>query len=1325
VEEEWKEVKLTKKGSSFDLFVLTKRMMKGRWRLLFDAIFCWVVALLEVKFVDGSRIAVIGAGYSGLSAACELRQLGHDVVVLEKNGFVGGRAHQFEGVGKNGARFIFDAGPSWYWMPEVFERFFERHGRAFSDFYVLKRLDPAYRLIFGKYRKLDVPGGSKQEFMDWAFELEKDHDENADFENLNFMMEEARQKYEKGINEWIWHPMVSLKEMIDPELARAAFQYDMFGSFVAHLRKFIRSPTLLTILKWPVIFLGTSPENTASMYSLMTYGGHALGTFYPEGGMAAPARAMAKLAEEMGVEFRLNHSVTEFVFENEKISGLCFKTKECTSERIDGVVASADYHFVEQNLLPRHLRRYDEIYWSEQVLSPLCVLFYLGFDRSIRGLEHHTFFFDVDLDAHLHAAFVEHQHTSKPTFYVSATSKSDTSVSSNHGGETLFILVPMSYQLNGTDTESFRESLLNTILSRMEQALEESLKPHLVYKQSYGSSEFEMDFHAFRGNAFGHANLLSQSLVLKPRMDSLVPNLVYAGHLTNPGPGVPPAIVSGAVAANLLHDNLNKNDDEHQFSTLVALFIGVHAIVIVYAKVISTRMKSYMACAKLLFEHGRTYFAAATLMNLERFFDTAAMYGLFRVADDFVDNVEDPMERQRNLESFIRDFWRCYESGAGEYELHPTLPAIIESSIRNQYPRDLFERFFKSMRMDVSVNVCETMDDTMEYMEGSAAVIGEFMMPILMPRASAEDRQKAMPHARDLGIAFQLTNMLRDIGEDLDLQRQYIPVQICNKYGVDLKKRDHEQEGFREMMEEMFEHTEKFYISADVGISMLPEDVNDVIRVARLAYHRIHHKIRAQDYDVFSGRAKVHFREKLGIVMSHISTLKIVRMATVELYVNFLHMVTRQPTLLVLFGCLMASLVSIPSCSYLRFHFIFIIPPMIVLLKDGFARSQTLKQSSHFWNLMKWAAVLCAVATLYTAPWDNFLVYAGVWDYPGNRVLFTVGYVPMEEYAFFSLETILCCAMWLACFPDTHALHLVKFGQEGGNGKKPYGMVLLLGLWFMSCRMTGHLHYMGLILIWSIPVLMLQWFYGAGILVMHRKALLKVVSSVTLYLCIVDSWAIRHGIWRINTRFTIQNASYLLPLPIEEAVFFLVTAMMCSWGLTLAAVVQKYQDDHLLNLNEALWKVYDWQNAKTIFTTSTRTFGKLHLNRREWVKLILMALVAQVHDLLLCGFFVLNLKGSFIHDGVIFGAAFSQPKQVIEMMRMFPQLVFLLLPVSRILFWAHMACFLLNCDFGDVENNIIVATKMALVHFLPFRISIAAVAAINHRLSKQNKSRLP
>lgn len=1076
--------------------------------------------------VGESPIAVIGAGFSGLSAALELRLLGHEVVMFEKSDHVGGRGYQWSEKG-----FTFDAGPSWYWMPHVFEDIFAKHGRHSSEFYNLTRLDPAYVVYFGEDDKVDVPGD---------LEGLKAYIKGIEPESaacVDRFFEDGKTLYEKGIDDWIWKPMVSLSEVLDISLVRAALEFNMFGSFETEVQKCVKDERLRTILKWPVIFLGASPKDAPAMYSLMTYAGHADGTWYPDGGMSAPGRALAQTARDAGVTIKLNAEIDKLDIVDGTVVGICSKDGGC--DAVSGVVASGDYHWTEQTLLPKEFRKYDEKYWDNQAMSPSVLLYYVGIDK-VLPLKHHTFFFDDKLDESLHASIDEHRMEEDPVFYVTSTSQVDPATAPKDGSA-LFILVPISYKLNGTDTQEARDAIFNSVVRRMEKDLG-SFSQDIVYKRDYGPTDFENEFHAFRGNAFGHANILEQSLLFKPSMDSLLENLVFAGHLTNPGPGIPPALASGATAARLLHTKLSP-----PWLTAQSALVGFAVFLALCRYSLRTELqRSRRACIRLFYDHGRTFFAGASLMAPQQFLDTAAVYGLMRIADDCVDDVDDFEERRRRLDEFEGIFWRCWRAKSASEADHPVMPAVIETSMRLGYPDNFFERFFKAMRSDITENTCETWDDAIEYIEGSAAVVGEFMLPILMPDASVEEIDKARPHAKDLGRAFQLTNFSRDIDEDLDIQRQYIPVELCKKHGVDLRKRTSQQDGFPEMMEEMYKRCDDYYASGDLGVAILPERIRPVVLVASKLYQSIQDEVRQRNYNVFEERCRVPTKKKMKVASELVEGKVVMQMVAAEvllLTVFALNQIT-VPFCLLVAVWQFCEHFSWPGLTYAGFHCIFTLPALAVVTWLAWRSTPS---PAYFKLAWKFSALLCVVATIWTTPWDNYLVYRGVWGYPDvGHVLGVIGYVPIEEYAFFSIETCFVCMVWVCQGGVEIIPHFRKRGPARFLGLVAFAALFASSLYMLT---TQRAYYLGLIISWSTPILAIQWAFGADALMAQKESWMRPLFISWMYLCVIDRWAIQNGCWSINVAQTLPRFD---SLPMEEAYFFLVTSTMCTWGLQLA-----------------------------------------------------------------------------------------------------------------------------------------------------------------------------
>jgi phytoene desaturase len=481
----------------------------------------------------GKKVIVIGSGFAGLSAASFMAKAGWQVTVVEKHNQPGGRARQLKAEG-----FTFDMGPSWYWMPDVFERYFQQFGKKLSDYYQLYRLDPSYR-IYWEDEPMDIP--ASYEALQNLFNTI----EPGSGEQLDKFLQEAAYKYEVGINKLVHKPGQSLSEFLDLDLITGIFKLDVFNSIKSHVSKHFINPKLKQLLEFPVLFLGALPENTPALYSLMNYADIKGGTWFPEGGMYSIVDAMYKLATELGVKFKLNENVEEIIIQN----GYAKKVRTAnTIFEADVVIGGADYHHIETQLLPKAYRSYTDEYWDKRVMAPSCLLYYVGLNKKLKNVLHHSLFFDTSFEVHGKEIYTTKEWPTNPLFYVSATSVTDKTVAPE-GCENLFFLIPAATGLQG-DTEALRDHYFNMIVQRMEDKIGESILPHIIYKKSYAHSDFINEYNAFKGNAYGLANTLLQTSILKPACKSKkVENLFFTGQLTVPGPGVPPSLISGEVVA--------------------------------------------------------------------------------------------------------------------------------------------------------------------------------------------------------------------------------------------------------------------------------------------------------------------------------------------------------------------------------------------------------------------------------------------------------------------------------------------------------------------------------------------------------------------------------------------------------------------------------------------------------------------------------------------------------------------------------------------------------------------------------------------------------
>lgn len=491
--------------------------------------------------MKNKQAIVIGSGFAGMSAASFLARSGWNVTVLEKHELPGGRARKYSAEG-----FTFDMGPSWYWMPDVFERYFEQFGKKVSDYYQLTRLDPSYR-VYWPDDITDIPA-NYQELKALFEKLE-----SGAGKQLDLFMKEAAYKYEVGVNKLVFKPGQSLTEFLDIDLVKGVFKLDVFNSMKSHVGKYFKNPKLVELMEFPVLFLGALPEHTPALYSLMNYADIKGGTWYPNKGMYEIVQGMYDLAVSLGVNFRFNHSVNQINVKNGIAKSVsCMANTPAGKVMIeleaDVIVGGADYHHVETDLLQPKYQTYTPSYWDKRVMAPSCLLYYIGLNKRLTGVPHHSLFFDTDFGLHGKEIYTTKEWPTDPLFYMCVPSVTDPTVAPE-GCENLFLLIPVATGLSG-DTDELREKYFNLIVERIEKQIGQSIKDAIIYKKTFAQSDFISEYNAFKGNAYGLANTLLQTAVLKPSCRSKkVKNLFFTGQLTVPGPGVPPSLISGEVVA--------------------------------------------------------------------------------------------------------------------------------------------------------------------------------------------------------------------------------------------------------------------------------------------------------------------------------------------------------------------------------------------------------------------------------------------------------------------------------------------------------------------------------------------------------------------------------------------------------------------------------------------------------------------------------------------------------------------------------------------------------------------------------------------------------
>ncbi|MEN8851697.1 MAG: phytoene desaturase family protein [Candidatus Arcticimaribacter sp.] len=479
------------------------------------------------------KIIVIGSGFSSLSVASYLAQEGHKVEIFEKNEMPGGRARQFKRDG-----FTFDIGPSWYWMPDVFDSYFGDFGKKVADYYKLEKLDPGYEVYFDNQESIKI--GDSLEKIYAAFEEE----ETGSSVPLKRFIKKAADNYDIAIKDLVYRPGISPLELVTPATIKKV------GYFLSTIKKEVmkefNNPRLAQILQFPVLFLGAKPSQTPAFYNFMNFADFGLGTWHPDKGMYSVVEGMVKLAKELGVTFHLNENVEEILVENKKAVGIISNGKK---HNADVVISGADYHHSETLLQPQY-RAYSEAYWDKKTFAPSSLLFFIGMDKKVKNVSHHTLFFDVDFDAHAADIYDQPKWPKEPLFYANFPSITDASMAPE-GKEACFLLIPIAPGLE--DTEELRKKYFDIVIDRLESLTDQTIRESILFTESFCVNDFVEQYNSYKGNAYGMANTLLQTAFLRPKLKSKkVDNLYFTGQLTVPGPGVPPSLISGKLVANLV-----------------------------------------------------------------------------------------------------------------------------------------------------------------------------------------------------------------------------------------------------------------------------------------------------------------------------------------------------------------------------------------------------------------------------------------------------------------------------------------------------------------------------------------------------------------------------------------------------------------------------------------------------------------------------------------------------------------------------------------------------------------------------------------------------
>jgi phytoene desaturase len=486
-----------------------------------------------VGSADGRSVVVVGSGFGGLSTACYLADAGADVTVLEKNEQLGGRASRLRVDG-----FRFDMGPSWYLMPDVFQDFFADFDRDPQQYYGLERLDPHYRIFFKDGDRVDlVPDLAANR------DLFESYEPGAGAA-LDDYLEQAAYTYDVGMEHFVYEDRTRLRDYVDLDVLRYAHGLSLLGTMQDHVEDYFDHPKLQQIVQYSLVFLGGAPTNTPALYNLMSHVDFNLGVFYPEGGMGGVVDGVVAMAEELGVDFRTDHPVSEI---RGREGGFAVRTEDGREFFPDEVVSDADYAHTEQELLVPADRQYDADYWESRTYAPSAFLLYLGVEGDVDPLAHHTLVLPTDWDDHFQAIFDDPAWPADPAYYLCVPSRTDETVAPE-GHSNLFVLAPIAPGLD--DGPERRQAFRDRLLADVADNTGVDVRDRIVVEERFTVSEFADRYNSTRGTALGLAHTLRQtSLFRPPHASTAVDGLYFTGSYTTPGIGVPMCLISGRLTA--------------------------------------------------------------------------------------------------------------------------------------------------------------------------------------------------------------------------------------------------------------------------------------------------------------------------------------------------------------------------------------------------------------------------------------------------------------------------------------------------------------------------------------------------------------------------------------------------------------------------------------------------------------------------------------------------------------------------------------------------------------------------------------------------------
>lgn len=494
------------------------------------------------------KIAVIGAGTAGLASAIRLKALGYDVTVYEKNEKVGGRMYQIK---ENG--FTFDVGPTIVMMPSIYQEVFKVSGVDYKDYIEMIRIDPMFEIKYRDNTSLSATNDLVQMTID------NEQISEADAQGYMAYLADVYKRYLVAKNYFIDRSFRKPTDFYNPKMLYQGLKLRTFNSAYNSIAKFVKNEKLRQSLAFQTLYIGVSPYNGPSIYTIIPMIELLYGVYYIKGGMYSMAKAMEKRFLEMGGKLLLNQDVEEFIIEKKSIKALKVNGKQ--TENYDAVLSNADFPWVMNNLIKdnKNKGKYTPKKIDKMLYSSSSFLLYIGAKKRY-NLKPHTFFFTSDFNGNIKDIF-EGNTPTDPSYYVYAPSRIDDTMAPE-GKESLYVLVPVPNKSDSAEKwddkaiNAYKDKILD-MMSKHE--VFKDIKENIEYLKVYSPNDFESKFNLQFGATFGLRPTLMQSNYYRPQNKfKYLNNLYSAGSSNHPGAGVPIVLNSAKLAANELHKDFGQ-----------------------------------------------------------------------------------------------------------------------------------------------------------------------------------------------------------------------------------------------------------------------------------------------------------------------------------------------------------------------------------------------------------------------------------------------------------------------------------------------------------------------------------------------------------------------------------------------------------------------------------------------------------------------------------------------------------------------------------------------------------------------------------------------